>query len=192
MLDFSRVRNKEITISEFCEPLGKDDLIRWTNDMIDLQLEFLSGCTDEDVVFEPLDPEAKDDAAGSDAEVNMPWTLGHVIVHVTASSEEAAFLAAEMARGVDFEPRRSRSEVHWTTVQTVEQCRARLEESRRMRLASLELWPDEPYLDNTFTSSHSGLVINPVMRFVFGLAHDNDHIGQIKDIVSQAEAAREK
>ena len=121
----------------------------------------------------------------------MPWTLGHVIVHVTASSEEAAFLAAEMARGVTFEPRRSRSEVHWTKIKTVAQCRARLEESRRMRLASLDMWPDEPYLDNTFTSPNGGVEIHPVMRFIFGLFHDHAHLGQIQDIVKQAKAARE-
>lgn len=122
----------------------------------------------------------------------MPWTLGHVIVHVTASSEEAAFLAAELARGVEIEPRRSRSEVYWTTVKTLDQCRLRLEESRRMRLASLDMWPDSPHLDNTITSSSTGMVINPIMRFVFGLRHDDSHLGQLVDIVAQAKAARKE
>ena len=73
-----------------------------------------------------------------------------MIVHTTASSEEAAFIAAELARGVEFHGR-SRSEVPWETVTTIEQCRHRLEESRRMRLATLQIWPDEPDLDNTMT-----------------------------------------
>ena len=189
MLDFTPVRSKQVTYADLCQNLTVDDLRALTNNMIDHQLALIADATDSHVVFEPEDPKAKDDAAATDAEVNMPWTLGHVIVHVTASSEEAAFLAAEMARGVVYEPRRSRSEVHWTTIHTIGQCRARLEESRRMRLASLDLWPDEPYLDNTYVSPNSGLEINPVMRFVFGLSHDDNHLGQIQDILAQAEAA---
>ncbi|HNB51767.1 MAG TPA: hypothetical protein PK530_07480, partial [Anaerolineales bacterium] len=103
-----------------------------------------------------------------------------------ASSEESAFLAAELARGVEYQQRRSRSEVHWTTISTLEQCRARLEESRRMRLASLDLWPDQPYLDNTYLSSYSGQVINPITRFVLGLSHDDAHLAQIAEVVRQA------
>lgn len=189
MLDFYRTRSKEITFTKLCEGLAVPDLRVLTNEMIDHQLELISGCTDADVVFVPEDPAARDDAAATAEEVNLPWTLGHVIVHVTASSEEAAFLAAEMARGVDYAPRRSRSEVHWTTVHTITQCRQRLEESRRMRLASLDLWPDKPYLDNTYTSAHSGMIVNPVVRFVFGLSHDDAHLGQIADIIAQARDA---
>ncbi len=190
MLHFSQLRNKEITLEAFCELVKPADLRTLTNEMIDEQLALIAQSVDADVTFEPQDPLAQDDAAASPGEVKMPWTLGHVIVHVTASSEESAFLAAEMARGVPYEPRRSRSEVHWTKMKTIEQCRARLEESRRMRLASLALWPDEPYLDNTYTSPKSGKAINPIMRFIFGLLHDDDHLSQIKDIVDQARAAR--
>jgi hypothetical protein len=190
MLDFTPVRSKEMTIGELCQNLTVDDLRRLTNSMIDHQLVLIENATDADVLFEPEDPKAKDDAAATEAEVNMPWTLGHVIVHVTASSEEAAFLAAEMARGVEYEPRRSRAEVHWTTVKTIAECRARLEESRRMRLASLDVWPDDPHMDNTYVSPHSGIEIDPVMRFVFGLSHDDGHKAQIEDIIEQAQAAR--
>ncbi|HUF40129.1 MAG TPA: DinB family protein [Anaerolineales bacterium] len=190
MLDFTPVRNKEISYADLCRNLSVDDLRDLTDSMIDRQLDLIAGCTDADVVFEPADPAAKDDAAATEGEVHMPWTLGHVMVHVTASSEEAAFLAAEMARGVDYEPRRSRSEVHWTTVTTIDQCRDRLEESRRMRHASLDLWPSEPYLDNTYVSPHSGIEIDPVMRFVFGLSHDDAHLAQLEDIIEQAQAAR--
>ena len=190
MLDFTSVRNKAITYTDLCRNLSVDDLRELTDSMIDRQLDLISGCTDADVVFEPEDPVAKDDAAATEAEVHMPWTLGHVVVHVTASSEEAAFLAAEMARGVDYEPRRSRAEVHWTKVRTIAGCRDRLEDSRRMRLASLDLWPAEPHLDNTYVSPHSGIEIDPVMRFVFGLSHDDAHLAQMEDIIGQSRAAR--
>ena len=186
MLDFSPLRRKEITLAQLCESLSPADLRNLTEEMIDRQLEMIAGCTDADVIFEPLDPLAKDNAAATPDEVDMPWTLGHVIVHTTASAEEAAFLAAEMARGVHYEPRRSRAEVHWTTVRTIAACRARLEESRRMRLASLDMWPAPPHLDNTYVSPQTGAVVTPIMRFVTGLSHDDSHLGQIADIVGQA------
>ena len=191
MLDFTAVRNKEITVPELTKDLTVNDLRTLTKEMVACQLSLIANRTDADVVFEPDDPDANDSAAATDAEVNMSWTLGHLIVHTTASSEEAAALAAELARGVPCEQHRSRSEVHWTKVTTIEQCRARLEESRRMRLASLDTWPDKPYLDNTYTSPNSGLVINAVTRFVFGLRHDDDHLEQIRDVVRQARGSKE-
>ena len=127
--------------------------------------------------------------AADEAETYQAWTLGHVIVHATASAEEAAILAAELARGVKYHGR-SRSEVAWETVVTITQCRQRLEESRRMRLASLDLWPGQPYMENVYEAF--GDSINAVSRFVWGLKHDDDHLGQIEDIVQQARAARSK
>ncbi len=190
MLDFTPVRNKEITYAELCEGLTVDDLRGLTNEMIDRQLALIAGCTDDDVVFVPEDPEAHDAYAENPDEEGLAWTLGHVIVHTTASSEESAFLAAEMARGVPYEPRRSRWEVPWQTVKTIQQCRHRLEESRRMRLASLDMWPDTPHLENTYTTRR-GTVVNPIVQFVFGLSHDDSHLAQIENIVRQARQARE-
>lgn len=188
MLDFNPVRDEKMTMPELVVGLTPDDLRRLTNEMVDTILELISDAVDADVVFEPEDPEAYDKYAKAEAEVEMPWTLGHVIVHITASSEEAAAVAAELARGVRFHGR-SRSEVPWETITTIEQCRRRLEESRRMRLASLDMWPDEPYLDNTY--KYFGLEhIDAVTRFVFGLKHDDDHLDQVVEILRQAEVAR--
>ena len=61
-----------------------------TDEMIDRTLELLVDCVDEDVVFVPEDREAHDPFASTVEEVEMPRTLGHVIVHMTASAEEAA------------------------------------------------------------------------------------------------------
>lgn len=169
--------------------LTKDELRHWTNTMIDTQLDLIRDCVDADVTFEPVDPEANDPVAATQGEVNMPWTLGHVIVHVTASSEESAFLAAELARGVEFHGR-SRYEVPWQAVTTLEQCVRRLEESRRMRLASLDVWPDEPHLDNTYKPWEGAQPTNAIRRFMSGLRHDNSHLGQIQDVVQQARAGR--
>ncbi len=189
MLDFASVRRKEMTLDELVKDLAVDDLRDLTNEMIDDMLVRMDGCTDADVTFLPVDPAAKDTYATNPEEVDLAWTLGHVIVHATASAEESAALAAELARGVALEPRRSRSEVPWRTVTTLAQCRHRLEESRRMRLASLEMWPDVPHVDNTY-SPRFGWEINAYGRFVLGLLHDFDHLGQISEIVRQARAAR--
>ena len=100
MLDFARVRAKECTIQELSQGLTCDDLRRVTDEMIEIELDLIAACTDADVVFVPEDPEANDTFATAPEEAKIAWTLGHVIVHVTASSEETAFVAAEMARGV--------------------------------------------------------------------------------------------
>lgn len=188
MLDFTPVRNKEKTYAELVADLTVADLRDLTNEIIDHQLALIADCTDADVVFVPQDPDAEDPYAEDEADRDLAWNLGHLIVHVTASSEESAALAAEMARGV-VRDGRSRSEVPWQTVTTIAQCRDRLEESRRMRLAGLEMWPDEPHLDNVRQSERVG-EINPFVRFVFGLSHDQGHLAQIENVIAQAKAAR--
>jgi len=189
LLDFTPVRNKEITLAEFVARLTVDDLRELTNNMVDAVLDLIADCVDEDVTFVPVDPDADDPYATDEAERNIAWTLGHVIVHTTASAEESAGIAAELARGVEYHGR-SRYEVPWRTVTKIEQCRQRLEESRRMRLASLDMWPDQPHLDNTYEPWKGIGEINAVGRFVLGLMHDDDHLGQIVEIVRQAKAAR--
>jgi hypothetical protein len=58
-----------------------------------------------------------------------------------------------------------------------------------MRLASLELWPDPPHLDNVYVP-RPGMTHNCISRFVAGLVHDDAHLGQIAEIAAQARAAR--
>ncbi len=189
MLDFTPVRRKQTTVQALAAALTPADLRRLTQEMIDAMLALLVDVADEDVTFVPSDPEADDPYATDAAEHTLAWTLGHVIAHTTASAEESAFLAAELARGVAYHGR-SRYEVPWREMRRVGQCRQRLEESRRMRLASLDLWPDRPHLDNVYVSA-SGRRIDPLTRFVYGLLHDDDHLEQIAEIVRQARAARE-
>jgi hypothetical protein len=190
MFDFTPVIQKQAKLSELTMNLSVDDLRSYTNEMIDMMLSMIADCTDADVIFEPIDPQANDSYAATEAEVHIAWTLGHLIVHVTASAEESAFLAAELARGVAFHGR-SRSEVPWQTVTSIAQCRDRLEESRRMRLAALDLWPNPPHLDNFYeVPGWSVGPINCVTRFMLGLSHDHAHLDQIKDVVQQGHAAR--
>jgi hypothetical protein len=190
MFDFTPVIQKQAPLSELTTHLTVEDLRGYADEMIDTMSDLIAACTDADVTFEPSDPLANDTYAATAAEVHMAWTLGHLIVHVTASAEESAFLGAELARGVKFHGR-SRCEVPWQTMKSIAQCRERLEESRRMRLASLELWPHPPHLANTYeVPGRPGGPINCLTRFMLGLAHDNAHLDQIKDVTQQGRAAR--
>jgi hypothetical protein len=189
MIDFEAIQKKEKTLAEVTAGMTRDDLRRLTNEMIDDMLALIADCDDADVVFVPHDPEAHDPYADDASDEDLAWTLGHVIVHATASSEEAAFQAAEMARGLTPEGR-SRYEVPWETVTTIAQCRHRLEESRRMRLATLDVWPDNPHYEVTLAYRWVEGGVDARARFAMGLWHDYGHLGQIEEIARQAHAAR--
>jgi hypothetical protein len=169
--------------------LRPEELRALTSEGIDLALKLLRGCVDEDITFIPNDPHAHDDAAAEAGETSIAWTLGHIIAHMTASSEEFTAVAAELARGVEYHGR-SRYEVPWRTVTTVAQCRARLEESRRMRLANLSAWPHEPQLRNTHQAWENGPFYGPTQYVLLGLRHDTAHLEQIRDVAQQAREYR--
>jgi DinB superfamily len=186
MLDLTPIRDHSQTIAEFSQSLTKADLQKYTNDMIDTELDIIANVTDADVVFVPVDPQAKD-TFGKPEEQDMAWNLAHVVVHATASSEEGAALSSSLARGLLVEGR-SRYETPWQDVTTVAQLHQRLEESRRIRLAFLEAWPDEPHLDLIQELSFGKF--NAISRFLIGLLHEDSHLEQLREIVRQAKAAR--
>jgi hypothetical protein len=187
-LDFSRVLAREIKLADLVSDLSVDDLARATDSSIAQIEEILATATDADVVFVPEDPAADDPAAADPADRDLAWNLGHLVAHVTASAEESAALAQELARGVLFHGR-SRWEVPWRTVTSIDQCRRRLADSRRMRLASLEMWPSSPPSEvdpdpatPTWQQARE--------RFARGLSHEDAHVDQIRNVVKQAQAAR--
>ena len=186
MLDFQPVRDRKISLQDLVEDLGRDDLLRELHAMYDAVERLLAGCTDSDVTFEPVDEKA-DDPYSIKGEETIAWTLGHVILHLTASMEESAALAAELARGVEFHGR-SRYEIPWREVTTIAHCRARMAESRRMCLASLEMWPEPPHLENTYVPAAGAQAHTCISRFASGLKHASDHLGQIAEIARQAKA----
>jgi len=188
LLDFTLVKNRTITFSDMARDLTATDLRNLTKEMIDTMLSIIADATDEDVVFVPRDPNA-DDPFGIPEEKNLVWTLGHVAVHTTASSEESAALALTLARGLTPEGR-SRYEVPWRSVKTIDQVRDRFEESRRMRLAMLDAWPDEPHLEVVYSVSPRFGPFNATARFLMGLYHDDDHLGQLREIMRQVREAR--
>jgi hypothetical protein len=186
MLDFDSVRAKKMSLAQLGAGLTVEDLHRLSDEMVDTMLDLIRDAEDASVVFVPVDPVAKDDYAADTADANLAWTLGHVIVHATASSEEAAAHACELARGIVFEGR-SRYEVPWESVHSVAQLRQRLEESRRMRHAYLNAWPDEPHLEVTHTADYpNAKPRNAILCFIAGLGHDDAHLGQIAEILRQA------
>jgi len=186
MLDYQSVRDKKVTLQDLVKALTKEDL-RWElNEMYHDIEHRISKATDADVIFQPVDPNAKDPFA-KEGEGELAWGLGHVIVHLTATMEEAASLSQELARGVEFHGR-SRWEVPFREVKTIAFCRARLNESRSMCLAALDMWPNPPHMDNTYVPVAGALPHTPVSRFASGLKHASDHLEQISEIMRQAKS----
>jgi hypothetical protein len=186
MLNFQAVRDNTMKVQDLVRDLTREDMRRELNEMYDEIERLIKDCTEAQVTFEPTDEKA-DDPYAVEGEESIAWTLGHVIVHVTASMEEAASIASELARGVEH-PGRSRWETPWREATTIDFCRARMEESRRMCLASLEMWPNSPHMENTYTPTFKSALPNTcVSRFASGLKHASDHLGQITEIVRQAD-----
>jgi hypothetical protein len=187
MLDFAKLRQGEQTIADLARDLTPVELHRLTDEIIDTELGIIAEITAADVVFVPEDP-AANDTFGKSEEANMAWTLGHVIVHATASSEEAAALSTVLARGIEIEGR-SRYETDWRTVRSPTQLRQRLEESRRMRHAFLDAWPAEPHLDVLFSYGSALASLGPMNaygRFLLGLMHEEGHLEQMRETIRQA------
>ena len=93
MLDLQPVREKKITLQDLVRDLTKDDLRRELNEMYDEVSRLIADCTDAHVTFEPVDEKA-DDPYSVNGEESIAWTLGHVVVHLTASMEESASIAS--------------------------------------------------------------------------------------------------
>ncbi len=194
MIDFSPMRDGETSYLEYAEQesITAADLKQYSDESVDFLLSLTDGLNDADIVFNPEDPEAHDPFA-VEGEESIGWTFGHLIAHVTASSEEGAALSSLLARGIAASER-PRYETPWREIATVAQARQRLEESRRMRNAYLETWPDVPFLDvyraisERFVAKFGNM--NAPAAFLFGLSHEVGHYDQIKDVRRQALAAR--
>lgn len=191
MPDFDLVNAYEIPMDRFVREWNPEptELARLTDASIDAFLGLLADATDDNVVFVPDDPEARDTAAADPSHADLAWTVAHNVVHATASGEEYAVVAAGLARGIEFHGR-PRYETPWRTVTTVAGCRKRLAESRRMRLASLRMWPDVPNLDTGYAPWRQAGWVNAQGIFAWGLAHDRSHHGQIERILRQAAGTR--
>lgn len=193
-IDFQPVDNNEIILHEFAQQFSVQDLREATHASIDHILRIIDGLSDTQVTFVPYDPEANDPHA-SPEEQYVGWTLAHLAVHVTASSEEYATYSSFLARGIPYGPEpRLRYETHWTELTTAAQVIQRLEESRRMRIAYLDAWPDTPHFDvyREITDGYREKFgeQNAKSSFLLGLWHEVGHHAQIAEVARQAREAK--
>ncbi len=192
-IDFSPVDNRETILLDFANRFTRAQIRDFTNASIDFMLDIVRGLNDAQVVFMPHDPHAYDPYA-KPGEEHIGWSVAHLVVHVTASSEEWAAYSSILARGIPYpaEPR-LRYETDWKTVTTQQQCIQRLEESRRIRLAYLDAWPDKPDLAVQRELSPRFLErfgpMNAKACFLFGLKHEVGHHAQIAEAARQAREA---
>jgi hypothetical protein len=193
MIDFGPVQRGEIKMLEFAHPFTPADLRETTHHSLDTIRHLIAGKSDAQVTFLPHDPNA-DDPYAKPGEEHIGWSLAHLVAHVTASSEEWATYSAILARGIPYpaEPR-LRYETEWTHITSTMQTLQRLEESRRMRLAYLDAWPDQP--DLTMLRGLSPRYVekfgqmNATAAFLFGLMHEVGHHEQFREVARQAEQA---
>ncbi len=179
MPDFAAVRSGQLPFPDAVKDLDYKELPVLAGQLYDAIDEITAEVTDQAVAFTPKDPNLQDSAEAG-------WTLGHVIVHVTAGLEELSAIAAMMARGVEVEGR-LRYETPWETVTTVQQIRDRLKESRRITMAFFGGWPEEPHLDVTRTPIPRFGPMNAVATFGLGLFHTDSHLEQLREIMRQGQ-----
>jgi len=197
MIDFAAAREHDKKLIDVWreQNVTIGDLRSYTNESIDYLLDLISELDDEDIVFEPIDDEANDPYA-VEGEERIGWTIGHLIAHVTASSEEGAAFSSLLARGVPDVKDRPRAEMPWREMDSKAKCVQRLEESRRMRLAYLDTWPDNPDYDNLRVGLSERAQayfgdLNAPANFLIGLSHEVGHYEQIKAVKQQALEAKQ-
>jgi DinB superfamily len=185
VIDYTPVSSGQRKIADLAADINLNDLTTTTNQQIDALVSMIRDLSDAQVVVVAADPAA---------EGGIGWNVGHLIAHVTASSEENTAVSSILARGIDlpFEPR-LRAEVDWTTLTTTAACIQRLEESRRMRQGYLSAWPDQPRLDThrTLPAGFAEMVgpINALGAALLGLVHEAGQFAQLHEIIAQAKAA---
>ena len=193
LIDFSPIASQAIKMAQFAQSFTLDQLRDGTNASINHILGIIREADDRTVTFVPHDPHAYDPYAAPD-EQHIGWTLGHIVAHVTASSEENAAVASVLARGIAYprEPR-LRYETPWRELTTKLAVVQRLEESRRIRLGYLAAFPDKPNLTVLREVSERSLERhgpqNAIATFLLGLNHESQHFDQMREALRQAQAA---
>ncbi len=184
-IDYGTVFTGKQKIGGLAAAVTLDDLKAATEEAIDEMVGLIRDLNDAQIVAIATDPAA---------EGGVGWNVGHLLAHVTASSEENAAVSSILARGIEypFEPR-LRFETAWTELTTVALCLQRLEESRRMRRGYLSTWSDQPHLD-THRALPAGFAeqvgpLNAVGACLLGLVHEVGQFAQLRDIIAQAQAA---
>jgi hypothetical protein len=190
LIDFSLVERGDVKMLEFSQQFSLADMKAATNASIDTILDIIKDMSDDQMTFLPFDPDA-DDPHAVEGEEKIGWSLAHLVVHVTATSEEGAAFSSILARGIPYpkEPR-LRYETNWHTVTSKAQAIQRLEESRRIRLAYIDTWPDTPFLDTFREMSEKAIekvgYLNGPASFLSSLKHEWGHFAQFREVRRQA------
>lgn len=179
--DFAAIHAGETTFAAVADSLTVADLRAFTNEAYDHVEAALAPADDGAITFVPADPHLREgDTEGA-------WSVAHVVVHLTAGMEEGGAIASALARGVLLEGR-PRYETPWQSIVTRAQVQQRLAESRRMSLAFLDTWPDEPHLDLAYTPIPRFGPLNAPARYLVGIGHAEGHVEQMRDAIRQAAA----
>jgi hypothetical protein len=181
-IDFDAIRAGKVKVQDVADTLTVEDLRQATEFSVNAMLDHIAACADADVAFVARDLNAPELTG---------WTLSHVIAHTTATAEAGTFAAMDLARGITLQGI-GRYETPWESLTTIEDCRHRLRESQRMRLASLAAWPDRPDLANRYTPFPDTGPLNAKGIFMLGLEHDDVHQRHLADIVRQIDAAHRR
>ena len=189
LIDFQPVFKQEKTLIDLANEYSQADLGDALNGYVDLTLHIMRGLSDEQAVYIPVDPEADDPYAAAEADRHMGWSLIHLMLHVTATAEEAAAFSSILARGIPIGGR-LRSERNWREVTTCAEAVARLEECRRVCLAYLATWPDRPDLSTVriMPENLNWMKPNAPISFLAGLMHWHKHIEQFRQVAEQIRA----
>ncbi len=152
-IDFQPVFKKEKNLIDLANKYSHADLGAALNGYVDVTLQIINDVSDEQAAYIPVDPQADDQHAATEADRHVGWSLIHLVMHVTATAEEAAAFSSILARGIPIGGR-LRSERNWREVTTCAEAIAQLEECRRICSAYLATWPDRP--DCTRSPDRSG------------------------------------
>lgn len=185
LIDFQPVMRREMPIEDLAARYTNADLGEALRAYVAFTRGVMSTVTDAEATFVPPDPDANDPYAASEAEQHVGWSLVHLVVHVTASAEEAAAFSSLLARGIAIGGR-LRSETPWESVTTVAGALARLDESERMCLGYLAAWPDRPDLATVriLPEGSKWRPPNAPTQFLSGLLHWNNHVQQFERVAA--------
>lgn len=190
-IDFAPLLKREVNLYQYSQQYSLGDFREAMIASVATLIDIIGQATDEQVVHVPYDPNA-DDPHAAEGEQAIGWSLGHLVLHVTASSEEGAGWSSLLARGIAFSNRMRHEESWHTHCLTREACLQRLAESRRMRLAYLDAWPDDPYMDVFWEAEPESpfhKLINAKSAIMLGLAHEVGHHEQFREALRQAQVA---
>jgi hypothetical protein len=187
LIDFQPVFSREKSLHDLANEYSHSDLCSALNSYVEHTIQVIQNVGDEQAAFVPPDPGADDPYAVNEEERHMGWSLIHLVMHVTASAEEAAAFSSILARGIAIGGR-LRSECDWRQVTTCQDVLARLEECRRICMAYLAAWPDQPDLATVriMPENMSWMKPNAQVSFLFGLMHWHRHLDQFELVARQA------